>query len=213
MSWVTTEIDFLPERVRLARARRRRIAREAYLLGICLVGAVLLGYIRQGQISRAAAEVTFLEGRAAELQSQLAVRDRLERQQADLMVMSRITTDLGSRADVMDVLAELQVVMPRSISLLDLSLETMDVHVPVDTTQRKSTPALAIGTPVKKEKIVKRIQLSITGLSPTDIELANFIGQLSSSPLFEDVNMGYTRTEEFDGRVGRQFQASCYVVR
>ena len=53
----------------------------------------------------------------------------------------------------------------------------------------------------------------LTGLSPTDIEIANFIGQLSASPLFEDVNMGYARTEEFDGRVGRKFQASCLVAR
>jgi len=213
MTWTMGNIDFLPERVKLTRARKRRIAREAYLLAICLAGLVLLGHIRQGKVGQAKAEVDFLTERQANMDRQLAAREPLEKQQADLMVMRLITDDLGSRANVLDILAELEAVMPRSISLQDLSMESMDVHVPVQMPHNSPKPKLAAGPAEAAEKIVKRIQLSITGLSPTDIELADFIAQLSASPLFEDVNMGYARTDEFDGRVGRKFQASCYVAR
>jgi len=59
----------------------------------------------------------------------------------------------------------------------------------------------------------KRMRLVLTGLAPTDVDVANFIGQLSASPLFEDVNMGYAKTVSVEGLTAREFQASCYVVR
>jgi len=43
--------------------------------------------------------------------------------------------------------------------------------------------------------------------------VANFIGQLSASLLFEEVSMGFARTETFRGRSARRFQASCYLVK
>ena len=64
-----------------------------------------------------------------------------------------------------------------------------------------------------KEITRKRLRLVLTGLAPGDVDVANFIGQLSGSPVFEDVNMGYARNVEFNGRLAREFQASCYVIR
>ena len=212
-SWARENIDFLPERIKTARARRRRVVRETYLLVICFAGLALLGYVRHGRVARAQAEETALDHRQANIDRQLAFRTELQNQQKALAVMRTITTDLGSRTNVLDVLAELEAVLPRSISLTELSLETIEVRIPVNTTHDASTPKLAVGTPTKTEITEKRIQLKLTGLSPTDIEVANLIGQLSGSPLFEDVNMGYARTEEFEGRVGRKFQASCLVAR
>jgi Tfp pilus assembly protein PilN len=213
MNWAQDNIDFLPERIRTARTRRRRIAREAYLLALCLGGLVVLGSIRHERVAVARAEAASLDERQANIARQIEFRRQLEGQQKALAVMKTITTDLGSRTNVLDVLGELDAVMPRGISLLDLSLETVEVHTPVDTTYQDSKPRLAVGSPARTELTEKRIQLTVTGLSPTDIEIANFIGQLSASPLFEDVNMGYARTEDFEGRVARRFQASCLVAR
>ena len=207
------EIDFLPERIISARNRKRRIAREAYLAAICLAGLIALGYVRTARIARAEAQIAALEQRRANLDAQLALRSELEQQQKALAVMRMITTDLGSRTHVLDVLAELEAVMPEGISLHELSLETVEVRIPVDTTHEAPRPRLAAGAQVKTEITEKRIQLRLTGLSPTDIEIANFIAQLSASPLFEDVTMGYARTEEFQGRLARRFQAGCLVAR
>jgi Tfp pilus assembly protein PilN len=213
MNWAQDNIDFLPERIRTARARKRRIAREAYLLALCFGGLVVLGSVRHERVALAQVQAASLDQLQANIEVQLDFRRHLEDQQRALAVMKTITSDLGSRTNVLDVLGELDSIMPRGISLLDLSLETVEVRTPVDTTYQQTRPKLAGGTPAKTELIEKRIQLKLTGLSPTDIEIANFIGQLSASPLFEDVNMGYASTEEFDGRVARRFQASCLVAR
>jgi len=50
-------------------------------------------------------------------------------------------------------------------------------------------------------------------MAPTDVDVANFIGQLAGSRLFEGVNMGYARNVTFRSRSARQFQVSCYVIR
>jgi Tfp pilus assembly protein PilN len=206
-------VDFLPERIRIVRARRLRVIREAYLLTICIGGLVLLGYVRSGRVARAQADLHALNGRVANVQHQLVLRDSLEAQQADLMIMKLIEADLGSRVNVLDVLSELESVVPKSIALQNLSLETTEERVPIKSTHDGVAAKVALGSPEKKERTIRRVRLVITGLSPTDIDVANFIGQLSGSPLFEDVNMGYTRNEEFEGRQARKFQASCHVVR
>jgi len=209
----TNNVDFLPKRIRVVRARRARIIRQAYLLTICIGGLVLLGYTRSEQVARARADLNSLDKRLANVQQQLALRDSLEAQQADLMIMKLIEEDLGSRLNVLDVLSELETVVPQTIALQDLSLETTEERIPIKSTHRGPHPKALPGPSDKQEKIVRRVKLVITGLSPTDIDVANFIGQLSGSPLFEDVNMGYARNEEFKGRQARKFQASCYVVR
>ena len=50
-------------------------------------------------------------------------------------------------------------------------------------------------------------------MAPTDVDVANFIGQLAGSRVFEDVNMGYARNVPFRTRTARKFQVSCYVIR
>ncbi len=62
-------------------------------------------------------------------------------------------------------------------------------------------------------KLVRRVRVVLAGLAPTDVDVANFIGQLSASPLFENVNMGYAKTVRFRGRSAREFQASCYLAK
>ena len=87
-------------------------------------------------------------------------------------------------------------------------METMDVRVPKQQSLRRRRE-LENG----RDASVRRIRLTVTGLSPTDVDVANFIGQLSASPLFEDVNIGYTKTINHQDRSARQFQASCYLIR
>jgi len=207
-------IDFLPERIKEARAKRRRLFKRAYLLVVCGVAMAALGYVRQGRISKVTAELAMFTERSDNMRRQLAMRSDLERQQAELMVKKRISDQLGSRVDALEVLAELGRLMPKSMSLTSLNLEAIEVAVSVERPGRTNVSARAAGGTLKpKKKLIKRIRLSLAGIAPTDVDVAGFIGQLSASPLFEDVNMGYTKTVTFRGRSGREFQADCYVVR
>ena len=206
-------VDFLPERIRAQRAKRQRIVRQGYLLAVCTGALVLLACVRQERISEARAELAILTGRAANTRQQLLLRGSLERQQAELMIMKRIEQDLGSRVNVLDVLSELETLMPESIALMNLTLETKEVRIPIKVTNTKQTVRIAFGRPLKKERVIRRIRLTLEGISPTDVDIANLIGQISASRLFEDVNMGYARNVVCRDRQAREFKASSYIVR
>jgi Tfp pilus assembly protein PilN len=208
------KLDFLPERIKTQRSRRKRLLRQAYLLVACLAAMGALAYVREGRASYARGELALLTERVSDARNQLALRTSLEQQMADLMVKKRIVEHLGTRTGPMDIMGALDQVVPESVALTSLNVETVDVRISVRRAAElsmggRATPAGA----APAERTVKRVRMVITGLAPNDVDLANFIGQLSACPLFEDVNMGYAKNVEFRGRAARQFQVSCYVVR
>jgi Tfp pilus assembly protein PilN len=209
------KVDFLPDRIKCQRSRRSRLLRQGYLLGACLAALGVLAYVRDGRISQTKAELALLDERVSEMRNQLVLRTSLEQQMADLMVKRRIVEHLGSRTGPLDVMAGLDQLLPESVVLTGLNMETMDVRVPVRRPGdvNAGLRATAAGAAASSESAVKRVRLTITGLAPTDADLGNFILQLSACPLFEDVNMGYTKNVDFRGRPARQFLVSCYVVR
>ncbi len=203
-------IDFLPERIRIQRARRKSLKRQVCLVVVVVVSLAVLGYVRQGMIGGAKAELVRLNAQIDHVNHQLALRSELERQTADLMIKKRIDDTLGSRVNALEVLAELERTLPESIFMTRLALEAVELRLPVAAAEDN---APSTGGRQTKEKVVKRVRLVFTGLAPSDVDLANFIAQMSAGRLFEDVSMGYAKNVEFHGRQVREFQASCYVVR
>ena len=210
-------VDFLPERIRAQRRRRRRIAKHTYMLTIVLAGMTILGFLRRGQIQAVRAEEGQLDGQKADIALQLARRDVLEREKAELYVIQRIDGKLGSRLSAFMLLSELQSLLPPSIVLTQLSVETMDVLVGGRGAGGNGRRGRGVRTAGSRsggtDATVKRLRLTLTGLATKDVDVANFIGQVSACPLFEDVNMSYSRDVKIKDRTARQFEASCYVVR
>jgi Tfp pilus assembly protein PilN len=210
---VDEKIDFLPESIRLDRARRRSLKRQIWLVAFVIASLTGLGYVRQGEITQGKACLAALTTQISTVNRQLAMRTDLERQLADLMIKKRIDDTLGSRANALEVLSELERTLPESIVLTSLTLEAVEVRTPIGRSASGDAPVPAGGTPAPKEKVSKRVRLVFTGMAPTDVDVANFIAQMSAGRLFEDVSMGYARNVEYRGRTVRDFQASCYVAR
>jgi Tfp pilus assembly protein PilN len=181
-------VDFLPDKIRQQRRRRRKIARQLYMTAMCLALLGALGYVRQGSISSAQAQLREIKELRGRTQAQLVLRKDLEHQQEELQIIKRIHEELGSRVNALEVLAELENVVPANVSLTTLSIEAVEIK------QEAQRPAVrgGSGRPVAAPRslpTVKRVRLMITGMAPNDVDVANCIGQLSASPVFEDVNM------------------------
>ena len=208
------EIDFLPERIREQRRRRRLLVRQGYLMVLCIVGLGVMTYVFQSQVDRARSELEMLRGRSETLKSQMRLREEFDVQLADLMIKGRIEDQIGRRVSTLDVFGELQRVLPESMTLTNMTMETIEVPVLGDPAKRRNGSTRAVkGKSSGKEKMAKRVRLVLTGMAPTDVDVANFIGQLAGSRLFEGVSMGYAKTEAFRGRSARKFQANCYLTR
>jgi len=208
-------VDFLPERVHQERARRRNLFRQMGLLAAAVLACGVVWYAWQGRIRKAQAELVLITDRVQDMEQQLQVRQDLQRQLGELMLKKRVDEHLGSRVNALDVIAELEHLLPESMVLDELELETIDVRVPIEPAapQNGSPSVAAPPGNSKKYETVRRVRLLLTGVAPTDVDVANFIGQLSASPFFEDVTMSYAKNVEFRGRPAREFQSSCFVAR
>ena len=58
------DIDFLPDRIRAQRARRRRLSVQGYLLAVCILGLVGLGFVFEARVARARDELNILSSRS-----------------------------------------------------------------------------------------------------------------------------------------------------
>lgn len=204
-------IDFLPDRIRDARIRRQRLILRICLLGVCAAAMCVLSYGFRGRIASARAEVRVLEDRKNNATQQASLRSSLEGQLGELMMKKEIEETLGRRVSVEEVLGELQRLLPESMALSTLSLETVEVKTPLESA--KDPSGRASRSREQQFRVAKRVRVVLTGLASTNVDVANFIGQISSSSMFEDVNMGYAKDVVYRGRPARQFQASCLVVR
>ena len=207
-------VDFLPERIRMQRAQRARVIRQGHLLVIAVAALAVLGYLNQQRVARGQGHLGMLNDQAVNMKRQLETLDELQQQLAGLMIKERIDSQLGSRAGATDVLRELARILPESMALTNLDLEATGILVEVERVGGGIISARAIPAgPKPRPKVVKRVKVVLTGLSPNNVDVANFIADVSASPLFEDVNMGYTKNVIFRGRSAKQFQAGFHVVR
>ena len=206
--------DFLPERIRSRRTRRQALRRQVVLMAVCVAGLAALAIVNQGRVQMAQAHLRSLMDKTANVERQLAERAKLEAQQADLLVKQRIDDELGSRVNALEIMAELERILPRSIFLTSLNVEAVETKVPVSPAGDKTQPKRKDkGREQARDMTVKRVRLEFTGVAPGDVDIANFIAQLSAGRLFEDVSMVYARNSDFRGQSAREFQAGCFLVK
>jgi len=205
------QIDFLPDRIKAQRARRHRLAVQVNLMIVCVLALAALGYVFHARVRTARAELLLLTDRGDAVEQQLTLKQTLEAELADLMIKKRIKEQLGRRVGTLGVLGELQRVMPKSMVLTKITMETTDVRIPLSVPANRSNRPMIGGE--KREQVTKRVRLALTGMAPTDVDVANFIGQLAGSKVFEDVTMHYARNVTFRARSARKFQVSCFVAR
>ncbi len=207
-------IDFLPDRVSQHRLRRKRLIRQGYLVVVVAALLAVLGYFRQQSVQSAQAQLAGLQNRCADMQVQVGKRDVLQQQLSELEVMKRIDEQLGSTVSTLEILEEIERLLPKNIALTGLNIEPVEVKVPVVRAGLK--PGAKVTAARAADATIKRVRLVLTGLAPSDMDVAIFMGQLSGSLVFEDATLGYARTVEFKAdstREGREFQVSCYLSR
>jgi len=207
-------VNFLPRRLKLQRRRRRRAMRQAVVLAAsaCALGA--LGYWRQTEVTAARADLACLKQQQGQLEERLAALPALTEQLAAGQVKQRISRELGSRLTINAVLAELSRRLPPAVSLTGISYSTVEMQ-PEDP--GAGVPARP-GRPAGKDLKIppeKRVRVVITGLAPTDLDVANAVAQLSACPLFSNAAMGYAKTVavDKDRRKASSFQVSCLMAR
>jgi hypothetical protein len=190
------EMEFLPQWYSTLRRKRRILMVEAWL-GIVIFVALSLWMIlsarnvmgketllstREKQLTQSAHELKML----AELQS-------LKAQMSDQV---KLMAHVGPNVPMARLIDAIQEMMPKEMALLDVTVESQD--------QARSQ----LGMPVSV-KPVQTHQLLVTlhGVSPSDVELGNFMIRVASIPNYVEGSVE-TKDVHQNGHVMRDFKIS-----
>lgn len=205
-------INFLPDSYFKKQHRRVRILIEVAVVSVVaalLVVAHLVG--ESGMLDlRDYAQQTKNEGTA--IQRQFKELAALQAEHRELYGQLRVHRQVTLPISFTHVLAAISELAPESIAMTDLRLETKPpvpsaAQVVVDTKSKKTSKTKAV-PPVKRSEPLK---IELTGLSPDDGRIADFVGALAESPLFSDVKLLFSRSSEQDGVVSRRFRVTMEV--
>lgn len=202
------DTSFLPEEYTDRRLQRRTNAINLALF-IVVLGAVVAAFLvtdqQRSEIKRLDAQVTQQFEEAAKRLEQL---DELQRRKDAMIRKAQVSAALIERVPRSVILAEMINNMPATLSLVELNLTTKILQTaPRPKTAmekvRQAKQAEADDTP---DLPVTEVPISLVGLAPTDVEVAQFMTALGQSAMFDDVNLVFSEESDVDDRVMRRFR-------
>lgn len=194
---------------------------RANSLYLVLLAAVLGGIgvtfsilkMRNGAVE---AELTVLNGQMDQAQEQIAKLEELKSKSHTRMKVMMMTAALLEPVPRSILLAGLTNNMPSGVSLIDFKMEEKET--------RKITAAPAKGTQTQYQKAAKGapapeaeasqtdVLLELEGIAPSDIEVASYIANLSTSILLQEVQLVESREKEIDKVKYREFRLKARLV-
>ena len=198
------ELEFLPNWYPQLRRRKRWLVLQAWgsLLLIAGLGAWTMIASRSvhAQEGRLATLVIALSRTEAQLHQldELLTLEKQQRQQ--VLVLDK----LGAHVEGARLLARLEETMPNEMALLSLSFQISE--------QPRPLAALAAGAPRSGPALERRLGVTLKGVAPTDVDVANFLARLSAIPFFEQVAMTYAKDRSDNGHLMREFELTFNIA-
>lgn len=202
-----TEINFVPDWYVSARRRRRNFGRQTAVLTALVL--VLSVFVIQNWRERDALALYHgsLVERLQSTQGQITEVGKLLRARAELSRQLKIHRKLHQPVSYSQITGTLAHLMPQSVTLRSLEVRTEQVTV----TAKAAAPAKGRNGARPATQTYPVVTVEIEGIAPSDGEVANFIGALSSAGLFDNVKMIYARQGTHQNLIVRQFRIRLEV--
>lgn len=194
------DLEFLPDWYPQTRRRRRLVLLQGWLTLVVLFG--LGGWILLAERNIAVAEDSLraLKGQLSQTDAQLAEMDKLDVMRKQLSQQNQILSRIGLYVEACSMVHRIDSLMPRQMSLTGIRLENEEK---VDNSAAQV---------VKGEQAVdRRLKVTIQGVCPTDVDLANFMTQLAAEKYFDQVNITYAREKSESNHVMREFEITFSI--
>jgi hypothetical protein len=208
MSTAPNQLSFLPDDYLATKAQRRTniFCAVLFIIVMTAIGAAFkFSEMRNKEIEKQHAQVDEQYTEAAkriEQFQQLLTKQRTMARQAEL------TSSLLEKVPRSFVLAEITNALPAGVSLMDFALDSKPRQAPAPQQpktpfEQKSTVIGAKPEPAMEAKVYD-VSMKVTGLAGTDVQVAQFISKLNTSPLFRDVNLIISDTYQVPNQSGIQ---------
>jgi len=194
------ELEFLPSWYPQARRRQRWLRLQACTTLLLVLGLGLWLGLANRNISHAQAGLTAVDAQLAQSQlelEQLQVQLKLKHQ---LEFQRQIVSRLGLQVEMSRMMNTLEQVMPKEMSLCELSFDTEESIKRAD-----GSPAGATSKDQAKNRMLRVRMLAV---APSDVDLANFLAGLTNVPFFQDVAMTTSHDKSEGGHIMREFEVT-----
>ncbi len=211
------QANFLPGDYIEKRAQRRTNIVCLILFVVVMVG-VAGGFMvterHQRQVDERMSQINKEMRQASASLQQLKM---LEAKREEMMKKASISASLMEPVPRSLLLATVTNDLPAGVSLTEFKLSSKDVSQKSSATasrirrsrNKKSPPSNTVTASASGEVVVLKkweTIIEITGLAPTDIQVAQFIAQLHKSNLFHEVNLVYSEEHEIEEEIIREFK-------
>jgi len=196
------ELEFLPDWYPQTRRRRRMVILQAWLTLVLIAGMVTWVALKDRNNSQAEHALDLQCAQLAQTYTQLAEVDKLDSLRRQLRQQEDVISRIGFAVEACKAVNALDDRMPRQMALTGIVLENEE---------RTDRSALAARGPNGEPTVDRRLKVRVQGVCPTDVDLANFMTQLSAVPYFESVNNTYARERTENSRVMREFELTFSV--
>jgi len=192
------ELEFLPDWYPQLRRRRRVVALMAWVTVGLLAGMGSWVAVTQQKIHTRQTRLVQLDGELQRSREELKDLDNLVTFEKKLKERAQVLNKVGFHVEAARLLATLDEVMPKSASLLEVSFLTEEKQ-PVTLVAAKAAQ--------ERDRVTdRRLNVRVSGVAPTDVEVADFLTKLTGKPFFEDVRMTGSKPRMESGHMMREFE-------
>jgi hypothetical protein len=176
---------------------------QAWVTGLLLVGMVTWSILAARNVRHAQAGLTRVGGLIAQSELELTqLRQQLELKQ-QLEFQKQIVARLGLPVEASRLIGTLGALMPKEMSLLELTFDTEE-----SVRAANGGAAKQPGTKDGNSDLDRRLKVRMLAVAPSDVDLANFLAGLTNTPFFEQVSMTFARDKSQDGHLMREFEVT-----
>jgi Tfp pilus assembly protein PilN len=218
------ELSFLPDDYLERKAQRRTNAICAMLFLVVMVAIGSAFTFTERAMRAVEAEYAAVEREYTEAAKRIELVQQMQEKQKKMATQAELAASLLEKVPRSYLLAEVTNSLPVGVSLIDLIMESKVRSNPApaarSTFEQKRAPSApaakkgADSAPAQQAKVYD-VNLKITGIAYTDVQVAQFISALSQSKILKDVNL--LISDEYKSRDGsnesqlRKFQIEAMI--
>lgn len=193
------EIEFLPPWYRLCERRKRFVVMQSWIVGITVLGLGIWMLIAHRNVQRSEYALGSLQKQLNQTRvEQQSLADQLTLRK-QLQTQKELLASLGYPVEMTRLLHTLDSLMPKEMSIEEFNCTT-------DERLRQEMSVAAVRGPVDKAKQFDRVlRVRLTGVSPSDQDLANFMAGLFGVPFLDEVSLKSSKDIFERGHVLREF--------
>ena len=178
------ELEFLPDWYPRLRRQRRRVLLQTWVALLVVAGLALWLTLARRNASRADVALRAFEAQVLQTETERRQLDEQLRMKAQLEQREEVVASLGFPVEMSRLLRTLDVIMPREMSLKDVTCTTIEQPLVYD-----GPAAAQARAPQDKPAVDRRLKVSLVGVAPNDLDLANFLTGLTNYPFFEQIQL------------------------